>query len=834
MTKQPHAPTAPTRTLTASGRRPCWVAWGIALVLLLAGAALMAHDDSLPGNGQVPLHARDAMRAFAADHHHNEQLAAMAVTACSGGYAGTYPCDNVDLMAFLPHAQIGGGNGNDIWGWTDPENGREYAIVGKTNGTSVVDISDPLNPVYMGRLPGSSSSWRDIKVYDNHAFIGSEANNSGLQVMDLTQLRSIAAPPATLVEAAHYTTNLSTSHNVVINEDSGYAYMVGSNTPGCNGGLVFLDIVNPGSPAYAGCFGADGYTHDAQCVNYAGPDGEHWGKEICLAFNEDTLTIVDVTNKSAPVQLSRTSYPNVRYSHQGWLTDDHAYALSDDELDEYYGYVNNTRTLIWDLRDLDAPLQFAAYSNPNTTSIDHNQYVRGDYVYQANYVAGLRILDISDIASGSLSEVAFFDIHPASDGSDNDDFNGAWSVYPYFPSGNVVVNGIEQGLFILRPNLGSPNDPPEVTIVAPADGSPNLAGTLTVRVVATDTEDPDGSLDVEWNVDGGAWQAATWDGSAEYTAPWDTATVGNGPHALTARATDSGLRTGSATSNVTTDNGEQAFVIESLVVSVQPGNGNRNRGQAVLEVTGPGGAVAGVAISGTFASDWRGARSGTTDENGLLSLITPKVKNLSFVEFCVDDASKAGWAWDEDASLTYGDSNGGSGVCAGGGATGTLEVTVIDTNEVEINSALVSTDTGQSDNSGDFGVYTIADVPIGDRTVSVTASGYEGASADAVVEEDTTAYVDFVLTESASGGFGAIKGTVFSETGGKIYGATVQVAGGTSSLTNRGGRYTIQNVPDGPQTVTASLTGFLSQTQDVVVIAGGTVTLNFVLAPEEQ
>lgn len=823
------------RIVNVSGRRPGWITWGAALLLLLTAAALMAHDDSLPGNGQVPLHARDAMRAFAADHHHNEQLAAIAVTACSGGFAGTYPCDNVDLMAFMPHAQIGGGNGNDIWGWTDPENGREYVIVGQTNGTSVVDITDPLNPVYMGRLPvpTSNSSWRDVKVYDNHAFIGSEAVGSGLQVMDLTQLRTIVAPPATLVETTLYTTNLSTSHNVVINEDSGYAYIVGSNTPGCNGGLVFIDIVNPGSPTYAGCFGGDDYTHDAQCVNYAGPDEDHWGKEVCLAFNEDTLTIVDVTDKSAPVQVSRTPYTNARYTHQGWFTDDHAYALSDDELDEYYGYVNNTRTLIWDLRDLDAPVQFATYTNPNTTSIDHNLYVLGDYVYQSNYVAGLRILDISGIASGSLSEVAYFDIHPATDGSDHNDFNGAWSVYPYFPSGNVVVNGIEQGLFILRPNLGSPNEPPEVTIVAPADGSLDLAGLVEVRLVATDTEDPDDSLDVEWNVDGGAWQATTWNSLAgQFTASWDTAGVGNGPHTLAARVTDSSLRAGSATSNVTTDNGAPAFVIDRLDVTVLIGKGSRNRGQAVLEVTGPGGAAAGVAISGTFAGDWNGTRSGTTDTNGRLSLTTPTQKNLGFVEFCVDDASIAGWAWDEDASLTYGDSNGGSGGCAGGGATGTLEVTVFDTGGQEINSALVTTDNGQSDNSGEFGFYVIDNVPVGDRTVSVTASGFESASADALVEENATTPVDFVLTASASGGPGSIKGTVFSEAGGKLSGAKVQVAGGTSSLTNKGGRYTIQNVPDGLQTVTASLSGFLPQTRDVVVIAGSTVTLNFVLAPE--
>jgi choice-of-anchor B domain-containing protein len=296
-------------------------AFSAALALLLVvGSGVNAHDDSMPGQGQVPPHARDTMRAFAAEHHHNENLAAQSITACVGGFAGTYPCSNVDLMAFLPLAQIGGGNGNDIWGWTDPANGNEYAIMGLTNGTAFVDVTDPVNPLYLGHLPPPAgvlnSSWRDIKVYANHAFIGSEALGSGLQIMDLAQLGNVPAPPVTFVQTAHYT-GFSTSHNVVINEDSGYAYGVGTNNGNCGHGLHFVIIANPASPQAAGCFDNDGYTHDAQCVNYSGPDIEHLGKEICFAYNEDTLTIVDVSDKASPLQISRTPYPQSNYTHQG-------------------------------------------------------------------------------------------------------------------------------------------------------------------------------------------------------------------------------------------------------------------------------------------------------------------------------------------------------------------------------------------------------------------------------------------------------------------------------------------------------------------------------------
>ena len=370
-------------------------------------------------------------------------------TPCSGGMAGTYPCSNVDLMSFLALADIGGGEANDIWGWTDSTAGKEYAIMGRTNGTSFVDISDPVNPIVLGNLPphSANSTWRDIKVYADHAFMVTEAKNSGMQVFDLTQLRSVASPPATFSETAHYP-GFSYAHNLAVNEDSGFAYAVGTNN--CSGGLHMIDIQTPANPTSAGCFSDDGYTHDAQCVNYDGPDLDHQGKEICFNSNVDTLTIVDVTNKKGPVMLSRTGYSGSRDTHQGWLTEDQAYFLLGDEEDEAENpKVTNTRTYLWDVSDLDEPALIGSHDS-TTTATDHNQYVKGGYTYQSNYRAGLRILDITDIANGNLTEVAFFDVYPGSDSPDED---GTWSNYPFFDSGIVIVSEIEQGLFILRPNL---------------------------------------------------------------------------------------------------------------------------------------------------------------------------------------------------------------------------------------------------------------------------------------------------------------------------------------------------------------------------------------------
>ncbi len=396
---------------------------------------------------QTQIRLTESMRAMLADQQPPEALTALPRADCLGGMAASYRCQNIDLLAFLPLSDIGGGNGNESWGWTDPLDGKEFALMGRTNGTAFIDISDPEDPVYLGDLPshtGNASIWRDIKVYAAHAFIVADGNpGHGMQVFDLTQLRSISAPPTTFANTAHYS-DFSTAHNIVINEDSGYAYAVGTDT--CDGGMHFIDISTPTAPTFAGCYGEDGHTHDAQCVNYMGPDPDHIGKEICLNANEDTLTIVDVSDKSAPVLISRTSYAGFGFVHQGWLTEDQRYYLLDDELDEINNE-HNTRTYGWDLSNLDDPLLIATYTAA-VAAVDHNQYIVGDLAFQANYRAGLRILDLSKIESGDLTEVAFFDIYPP---DDNPNFNGAWNVYPFFDSGVVIVSGIEQGLFILKP-----------------------------------------------------------------------------------------------------------------------------------------------------------------------------------------------------------------------------------------------------------------------------------------------------------------------------------------------------------------------------------------------
>ena len=130
--------------------------------------------------------------------------------------------------------------------------------------------------------------------------------------------------------------------------------------------------------------------------------------------------------------------------HQGWLTEDHRFFLIGDELDERDHGVP-TRTHVFDMADLDAPVYLYAHEL-ETDATDHNLYVHGSRVFEANYRSGLRVLEFGDLAAGEIREVAFFDTVPEGDGLA---LEGAWSVYPYLPSGTILVSDMQGGLFVL-------------------------------------------------------------------------------------------------------------------------------------------------------------------------------------------------------------------------------------------------------------------------------------------------------------------------------------------------------------------------------------------------
>tara|TARA_B110000459_G_scaffold126036_1_gene138348 strand:- start:468 stop:1868 length:1401 start_codon:yes stop_codon:yes gene_type:complete len=378
-------------------------------------------------------------------------------TPCAGGYAGEYPCSNYDLLSNIPVSTLANSSGNpegsDVWGWTDSETGKEYAIAAMTNSTAFVDITDPINPVFLGRLNSNAGNnyWRDVKIYGNYAFIVADnVGNHGMQVFDLTRLRDITGPETLSPDVVY--NDVTSCHNIVINEATAVAYLVGCNN--YSGGPNFVDISDPLNPTSLGGYSLDGYTHDAQVITYNGPDTEYTGKEILVGSNANKVVILDVTDKSNIIKITEFDYPQIGYTHQGWFTDDQRFFLLGDETDEQ-NFGINTRTLVFDFQDLDNPTQIDTYYGASS-AIDHNGYVQGTDFFMASYRAGMRVLDISNIGGtdNQLTEIGYFDTYPQNNGTA---FNGAWSVYPYFASGNIIINDIERGLFVVRKSgtLGS-------------------------------------------------------------------------------------------------------------------------------------------------------------------------------------------------------------------------------------------------------------------------------------------------------------------------------------------------------------------------------------------
>ena len=372
---------------------------------------------------------------------------AAAQSPCVDGMVDGFPCDRMELMSQMSNEDMLGTGSNDVWGWEDPITGVEYALVGEREGLAIVDLGDPLNPFLAAFMATetSSSTWRDMKVHADHVYVVSEASGHGLQVLDLNQLRDLTEYPALLDPTKHVDV-FSDAHNVVINEDAAMLFAVGTNL--ASGGLVAFDISEPDDPILVGDYGEAGYTHDAQAVIYSGPDEAYQGRSLVFAANANKLAIIDATDPTDIFSISIANY-DYSYTHQCWLTEDQRYLILGDETDEQNQGIN-TRTLIWDVQDLEEPVLIGEHFSEGT-AIDHNQYVSGNLLFQANYAAGLRMLSLSDVADGELTEIGFFDVYPEDDAPVFT--NGSWSTYPYFKSGYVVVTSRLDGVFIVRPKF---------------------------------------------------------------------------------------------------------------------------------------------------------------------------------------------------------------------------------------------------------------------------------------------------------------------------------------------------------------------------------------------
>ncbi len=469
---RPPRPSMPdTRSLVRAG---C-LALGLAVSLSLLASPAAAHDSPEFMVGvRAPIPASIVLTP----------------TASTG-----FTSSGVALVGLVPLPEFGGATGADCWGYTSGS-GREYALMTTRSSMSFVEITDPGRPQIVATLPAVNSLWRDVKTYQTYAYWVSEGGD-GVQIADMSQIdNGIVTYIGGVFDAG-----TDASHNVAIDVDAGFLYRTGGGG-GATEGLRIFSLANPAAPVFVGSWNTR-YVHDAQIVRYT--SGPFANQEIAFCYSEDTsgggnpgVDILNVTNKGAIVSIGDAFYGSAVFSHQGWLSPDRQYLYLNDELDER-AFGTPTTTHVLDVSDLTDPTPVASFS-AGLPSIDHNLYTKGDLIFEANYRSGMRVFDASNPTSPV--ETAWFDTFPEDDAAE---FNGIWSVYPYFDSGTVIGSDAERGLFVWRlgareldltvsggaPTLIDPDGEPLTVAIAAAGGA-----TLDVATARLHVDSGAGSVEV--------------------------------------------------------------------------------------------------------------------------------------------------------------------------------------------------------------------------------------------------------------------------------------------------------------------------------------------------
>ena len=319
---------------------------------------------------------------------------------------------------------------SDIWGYA--VGGNEYAIATTANATSIVNVTNPDNPIEVFNVSGPNTFWRDPKVYGTYAYITNEAGG-GLQIIDMSALPNgtINSNDVSYWTGGNYQGNnisFSTAHNIFIDE-FGVGYIVGANYG--VGGMIMVDLAaNPTNPPILGIYNQR-YVHDVYVRNNIA-----WAAEI----NDGTFSVVEVTDKNNPLILAVQNSSST-FTHNIWLSDDGNYVFTTDEV----GDANIDAYDVSDLGDIQEIDRFQ--SSPGQNVIPHNVFVVGNFLAISYYRDGVVIADAT--YPNNIIEVGNYDTSPNFSGNG---FNGCWGVYPYLPSGNLLATDIEEGLYVLTPS----------------------------------------------------------------------------------------------------------------------------------------------------------------------------------------------------------------------------------------------------------------------------------------------------------------------------------------------------------------------------------------------
>ncbi|MGB2427314.1 MAG: choice-of-anchor B family protein [Alteromonas sp.] len=462
---------------------------------------------------------------------------AQAATPCEAGNSAGFACNGVSLLGRVPLSAMptSSSSANDIWGHVDLNTMDEYAIIGLRRGIAVINVTDPENPEVVGSVSGQSTTWRDIKVYQYYssgeqrwkayAYAGADSVTEGLTIIDLSGLpNSIQLVTRTTDDTrSHnvYISNVDYTTNTALPDRAAWLHVTGSENNG--GSWRTFELRNATSPnqvyQLAGASRND-YTHDASSVIIDDPradrDCVHTQNGMCnvmIDFNENELRLWDHTSSRSATELGSETYPNAEYVHSGWWSEDKQYVILHDELDEQRGGLNTT-VHFFDISDLNSPQLVQSWVGP-TRAIDHNGFTKGSRYYMSNYERGLTILDISDPTSPS--EAGFFDTYGS---SNNASFNGAWGVYPYLPSGTILVSDIQGGLYILRDETLSTTDTAVEFSNAQYSGDEGTDVTVTVNRTGTD------AISVDYSLLAGSARSSDFDDTGG-TLSWATGELGS-------------------------------------------------------------------------------------------------------------------------------------------------------------------------------------------------------------------------------------------------------------------------------------------------------------------
>lgn len=379
----------------------------------------------------------------------------LAALPCERGSAGPYPCRAVDLASFVPLNQLSNDPdevAGDVLGWRHEASGRELAFVSLRTRTAIVEVTDPENPEVIGDFARDAGGLRGLyqmAIFGDHLYGIVDRDGPKLDIYDLTRLLTAGSPPAPLAPDASVA--IPPSNSISINPETGFAYLLAGDIVYGNR-IVALDLNgDPENPEQVMAWNPTSpFPRSLECVIYHGTDKRFLGHEICFAgAGYSYLAIYDVTDKAHPVRLSSTRYKHSNTPRDTALTEDHRFLLFADSHDENLPG-GNTRTFLWNLSSLTAPVYFKSHDGP-TRARDLQLEVRGRYAFMANAASGLRILDLRQIGAkkSRVREAGYFDVEP---GLSNTSWFGAWSV-DILPSGTVIVGSVRQGLFVLTPRI---------------------------------------------------------------------------------------------------------------------------------------------------------------------------------------------------------------------------------------------------------------------------------------------------------------------------------------------------------------------------------------------